>query len=295
MRLRDLEVVWAIASSRSMREAARRLGVTQPAVSQALRRAEDLIGVQLFTRQGRALVPAPELRALMPEFERIFAGVEEVRARSAQMGRGQSGALAVATIPTLAGPWFAEAAQLFRRRFPRMTLRVMSVPTGVVIERVRSGAADLGLLHGPFAAEGLQATKLGDNRVIALVPQGHPLAGRASVGPRELRNHELVVIGPGTPPGDLIAAAFARANVPYSPAVEVTTSATAVLLVQAGVGVALVDANVTRPGCPAGTEAIGFSPRIALNIEAALPAARPLSPPAVAFVALLRRAAARRA
>jgi DNA-binding transcriptional LysR family regulator len=272
MRLRHLEIVQAITRSRNMREAARSLGVSQPAMSQGLKHAEDLLGFDLFLRERGRLLPTPELRALMPQIERVFQGIEEIRLRSGAIARGQQGRLCIATIPTLNGRWLAEATVKFRRLHPRMTLQVVSLPTAGVIDSVLNAKAQIGLLHGPVALPGLHTTKLGENRIVAVLPREHPLARQETLSVRDLRHYEIISAGRGTPPGDLIAAAFARANTPFTPAVEITTSASAAAFVRAGVGVALIDAKAAETSVLDDLVVRPFVPTLTLNAEAAVAA-----------------------
>jgi DNA-binding transcriptional LysR family regulator len=289
MRLRDLEIIWSVARHRTMREAAVALAVSQPAVSKALRHAEDMLGFALFLREGRRLVPTPELQALMPEIERAFATVEEIRRRAAGMQRSQTGELTIASIPTLTGRSLAEAVMKFRRRHPRVLLRLVTLPTPDVIARVRDGPADIGLLHGPVTLDELQAVRLGTNVIVAVLPRSHPLASRPAVHPRDLRNYEVITIGRATAPGSLILAGFERATVPVTVAVEVTTSASAVMLVRAGVGVAVVDGKALENIAVDEVVVRPFLPEITLSVDAITSAARPVSRAASAFLRILER------
>lgn len=291
MRLRHLEIVWAIARSHSMREAARLLGISQPAVSQSLKHAEDLLGYELFLRAGGRLAPSPELRALMPDLERIFAAVEEVRVHSASMTRGQLGQLSIFSIPALADDCLAQATMNFRRLHPRVILRVVSVPARTVIEHVLNHDADIGLVHGPLFVPGLRATKLAQNPVVAVLHRTHPLADRDSISVKDLGNFEIISLGRGNAPGDLVAGAFREANVPFTVAVEITTSATAITFVRAGLGVALIDAHTAATFVFQDTIVRSFTPRLVLDAEAIVATDRALPPVAGSFVSLLRHAA----
>lgn len=288
MRLRHLEIVWAIARGRSMREAARLLGISQPAMSQGLKRAEDLLGFELFHRQGGRLAPTPELRALMPDMEHIFTRVAEIRTRSLTMSRGQFGELSIVTIPALAGDWLAHAAMAFRRMHPRIALQVVSIPARGVIDRVLSHQAEIGLLHGPIAVQGLEVMKLAENVVVAVLHRDHPLADRRAVSVKDLASFEVISLGRGNAPGDLIMAAFRRANVPFAAAVEITTSSAAIAFVRAGVGVALIDARTAGTFVFEDIVVRQFLPRIVLDAAAVMAVDRALPHSASAFVGILR-------
>src|SRR6218665_2306611 len=113
MRLRHLEVVGAIVRSRSMREASILLGVSQSAISQTLRHAEDALGYALFSREGRRLVPTPELKQLLPQIERVFSDLEEVTSSAAAMRGHRRTRLSISAIPALTCDWLAAATSSF--------------------------------------------------------------------------------------------------------------------------------------------------------------------------------------
>ena len=76
MKLRHIEVFHALMHAANMTEAARRLHVSQPAVSTVLKHAESQLGIRLFERTGGRLVPTPEAIALLPDVEGIFERLE---------------------------------------------------------------------------------------------------------------------------------------------------------------------------------------------------------------------------
>jgi DNA-binding transcriptional LysR family regulator len=274
-----------------MREAARVLGISQPAMSQSLKHAEDLLGFELFLRQRGRLVASPELRALMPEVERVFSAVSEIRSRAVGMARGQLGELSIAAIPALTGDWLAHATLIFRRLHPRVALQVVSVQSKAVLERVLGHEADIGLLHGPVATTGLHATTLAENVVVAVLHHQHPLAHRGAISVKDLGNFELISLGHGNAPGDLIASAFREAGVALSVAVEISTSASAITFARAGVGIALIDARTAATFILDDIVVRPLTPKLILEAEAVVAADRPLSAAAASFVSILRQTA----
>src|SRR3546814_11398912 len=87
MKLRELEIFYAIMRGGSVTEAGRRLGISQPAVSAALKHSEDQLGMQLFRREHGRLEPTPEAMDLYPEVEALFQKFHSIR-RSAAGPRG---------------------------------------------------------------------------------------------------------------------------------------------------------------------------------------------------------------
>ncbi|MBL8669235.1 MAG: LysR family transcriptional regulator, partial [Alphaproteobacteria bacterium] len=79
MNLRQLEIFRAVMLAGTATAAARQLGIAQPAVSKHLRQMEARLGLALFDRAGKRLVPTADARALLDHAERLFAGLEQVQ------------------------------------------------------------------------------------------------------------------------------------------------------------------------------------------------------------------------
>jgi DNA-binding transcriptional LysR family regulator len=289
MRLRDLEIIWAVVRSRNMREAGASLGVSQPAVSRALRYTEERLGFELFRREKGRLVATPELQALMPEIERLFGNLHDLRNSARDMRDSGTGTLTIAAIPTLASRRLSETIASFRLAHPRVTIGLTVLPTPLVLGRVQQGEVDIGLIHGPLTESNFDRVPVGSNRIIAVVPTDHPLARLRTVGPRELSNYSLIAVSRNTMPGSLIASAFERSNIPFATAIEMTTSATTVSLVQAHAGVGLVDALALESTVLDGVKLIAFTPEVRIAIEAVSAPGGRVNTNTAPFLHLLRR------
>ena len=108
MNLSQISAFHAVMTSASLSEAAKKLGRTQPAVSAAIKTLEDQLGLKLFTREGRKLVPVPEAQYLLTETSAILGQLTRVRRTMKSLADGQTGSLNIAAMP---GP----AAMLFPR------------------------------------------------------------------------------------------------------------------------------------------------------------------------------------
>jgi DNA-binding transcriptional LysR family regulator len=292
--LRHIEVFHALMRSSSMTEAARRLHVSQPAVSTVLKHAEQRLGMKLFQRAGGRLTPTPEAVALFPDVEHIFTRLEAL-SRSAQGLRdAASGLLSVAAAPTLANALLPAAVAAFTAGRPQLRVQLRTLPTRQILAGVRDRAFDLGLVYEPAAAvdDDIAVEAAGSFRVACVVPHDDPLAAKESVGPADLLGRPLITFGPDTPLGARLAAAFAAAGVPFDVRVESTASSTSVCLVAAGAGVALVDStSVLGDGFPA-LAVRDFVPRIESRVLLLHARDHPRSRLAAAFARKLSEVAA---
>lgn len=99
MLLREIEVFRSVMSVGSASKAAALLGVTQPAISQSLRRLEEAAGFPLFRRLRGRLQPTPEAQALLVEVERVFVGLSSIEHRMRSLKRFGVNTLRMAVYP----------------------------------------------------------------------------------------------------------------------------------------------------------------------------------------------------
>jgi DNA-binding transcriptional LysR family regulator len=246
MRLRHIEVIGTIANSRSMREAAAILGVSQPALSQTLHHAESLLGYKLFSRDRRRLVPTPELLALLPYIEQVFASLDDLQARSKAMVSDPGSVLSIAAIPALSSRWLARTTLRFRKLHPKMLIKVVSTTPDMVTDAVLSHRAEIGLLHGPVTNKRLNATKVADNIVVAVLSKDHPLARRSSISAKDLVDQEVIGFSQEGMLHSLTTSAFQRYNKGIPATLEITTATSGIVFAQEGVGVALIDSRTAE-------------------------------------------------
>lgn len=243
MNLRHIEVFHALMRSSSMTEAARRLHVSQPAISTVLKHAEQRLGMQLFQRTGGRLFPTPEAIALFPDVEHIFTRLEAL-SRSAQgLREAASGMISVAASPTLANVLLPTAIAAFTAERPQVRVQLRTLPTGQIIAAVRDRATDLGLIYEPAGAidEDIATETVGSFRLACVLPHTHGQAAKEAIRPRDLAGLPLITFGASSPLGARLAACFAAAGVPFDVSVESSSSSTSLFLAAAGAGVALVD------------------------------------------------------
>ncbi|MCK1656387.1 LysR family transcriptional regulator [Bradyrhizobium sp. 151] len=124
LNLRLLEVFRVVFETRSVTAASMRLGVTQPAVSKALVELEQDVGLLLFGRERRRLVPTEDATRLYDEATRLFKHVTAFEDRVKEFRYGQAGEVSIAVIPTLATSVVVQAAVALQLKAPHVKLRV---------------------------------------------------------------------------------------------------------------------------------------------------------------------------
>src|SRR5215218_7037169 len=137
MDLPSLRAVLKIAEQGSFSQAARDLGVTQPAISQQVARLEAELGRSLFERQGRRVSLTEAGEKLCRHAQQIIALADD--ARRIVTDDGESGRIVVAAIPTIAPYLLPEVLSTFRTGHPQAQVEVHEEVTASLLQRCSNG------------------------------------------------------------------------------------------------------------------------------------------------------------
>ncbi len=152
MYVRQVEIFSAIIERGSLTEAARALGITQPAVSAALQRLERHVGFALFRWDGRQVVPTAEAGLLHLETVRALAGVAMLDDVVTDIAAARRGHLTLDSNPGPGITWLPRVAVAFRAGRPDVTVRFLTRSSREVRSLVAASAIDLGIAEPPLTA-----------------------------------------------------------------------------------------------------------------------------------------------
>jgi len=242
MTAREIELFRTIMHCRTLSAAAQMLHVTQPALSKALRHCEDRLGYLLFHRTAGRLVPTAEANALILDADRVYQQIQGFSSLARDLGGRAGGILRVGATSSLAASLVPRAVARLRQEFTsaHVVLQMLAVPQ--LEQALLARQVDLGVALSPLLVPGMEVQELGRIRCVVLLPRGHALAAKRSLGAAELMGHAEIGFGTTTDFGRSIARAFQQAGLERRLAVEVGTTTTALSLVRAGGGFAIVDA-----------------------------------------------------
>ncbi|WP_159999386.1 LysR substrate-binding domain-containing protein [Roseomonas sp. 18066] len=282
MNARQIEIFHAVMRSGTITGAAAFLGISQPAVSQAIQAAERRIGFPLFRPVRGRLYPTPEAERLLPDADRIIGEMSSFRRLAGEVRTGGAGLVRVAASSACAAMLLPRAAQRFRGTHPNVRLSTHLLPAREVASAVVAGEVDFGLAMSPVQSPGLAARALGNVEMIFMAPEGHALLQKPFVTPADLAGEPLISFGPETFFGQLLDRAFDAAGCRRETVLQVTMTLVAATCVQQGIGVAVVDGL----GAAIGLTGIGwrpFRPAIPLPVMLMSEATHPLSRHAAAL------------
>src|SRR6202167_2509875 len=251
--LRHLRYFLAVAETLHFSKPASRLGIAQPPLSQQIKRLEQLLGHRLFDRttRGVRLTLAGQLLA-----ERAGSTIDKVQDDLAQvqrLGRGEEGTLTVGFSGSVMFSELPAAIEIYRRRYPKVELRLREFSTSAQISALLMGTLDLAFLRDGDPTKGIEIRTLFEERYVAVLPEAHALARKRSLRVRDLREEPFILFARRMGPlaFDRTIACCERDGFRPNIVQDAPQWPTLVRLVAAGLGVSLAPgcvANVAIPG-----------------------------------------------
>ncbi len=227
----------AVFDEGSYSAAARRLAMTQPAVSQAVQDLEDAFNVQLFERRGRKLMPTEFCMELAPLTEEI-GRLEDAALLLLQRGeRLDTGVLRVGFGNLMPGLALIGA---FQKRFPDIQVQVEYAISANIIDAVLDRRVDVGILPNVPKDGRFHCKACLTQDVVALIPLGHPLAASRRVSISDLIGEKLIFHKKGSATQKVVDAAFEKAGLKPRASLVLETGGEVYEAVTNGLGIAFM-------------------------------------------------------
>ena len=270
MRLRQIEVFRAVMLTGTVSEAARLLHVSQPVVTRVLQHAEASLGFRLFDRQRGRLQPTPEARALYGDVERLYGEIERVRRVSESLRHKGAGRLRVAATPSLANPLLVPAVRRFCARHPDTQVQVLTHHTNEIVAALLANQIDVGFAFSPPRHEAITSEPVAAGRMLLAVPRAQPLPSggrRGTVPIRKVMERPFIGYDDDSSLGLLVRQTLARHALEPHSTLEVQTYSLALALVDAGLGLTLLDQYTALSANPAHVTLHDVQPELPFEIQ----------------------------
>ena len=230
----------AVADAGSVTEAARRLFVSQPAVSAEIASLESTLGVCLFARTRRGVQLTDAGRVLVEYVRSAFSLLDAGREKLRELSGLESGALRIGASDMTLRFYLLDYIAAFHERYPNIRLSVTNAPTPRTLEALRDGAIDFGVVSGPLSSPLDELTLLPVRAVqdIFIAAPTHPLAGKAELTRRDLAAYPMILLEGDTSTRAYVSEWLGKDFPP--PAIELATSDLLIEFAKRGIGVASV-------------------------------------------------------
>jgi len=198
MDLRQLEIVRSVAEKGSFTAAARVLNVSQSAVSRQVLLLEEELGEPVFLRLGRKVRITTAGQVLLDLSRRVLSDVQDTTATIRDQQQTLAGTLHLGGGMTVCLHVFPALLKEFRRRQPRIDVKLTTGATAQLLERIRSGLLDIGLLTLPVDGADLVQVPVMREELLLVLHPSHKLARKRRVSAADLAKQSWVLFEPGS-------------------------------------------------------------------------------------------------
>jgi len=248
MEIRQLKAFLAIAEAKTFTAGARRVNVTQAAISMQIRQLEDEVGLQLFTRTPRRVILTEAGEYLLERARKILREHDSALAEIAEVAGAEYGRL---RIGPASGPFSRHQLpgimQALKEKFPNSELTVASGTSERLVDRMMHGELDTAFVSLPVDNANITTESIFSDEIVAIAHPGHSLAKEKYISAATLSHENLILGERGGNTRRMIDEFFAAANVKPNITMELSRQEAINLMVEANLGVGMAGAkSVTR-------------------------------------------------
>jgi DNA-binding transcriptional LysR family regulator len=247
--IRQLRSFVAVAHGLNFSRAAQQLHLSQPALSTQIKSLETHLGAKLFQRNRRTVRLTPAGNALLADAESLLQQIADVELRVARISTGDIGHLRIGFVSSATLEIVPAVALAFRKQHPGVDLELKNLPTALQVEALRNGTLDAGFVRMPLAEKGLDVTLIHREPFALVLAKSHRLARQKSPALQDLAQEPFIAYGRRWAPSfyDVWTAICQKAGFVPRVVQETGEMSTALALVAAGLGVAILPEGITRP------------------------------------------------
>jgi len=197
MTLTQLDYIVAIDTHRHFATAAEHCHVTQPTLSMQIQKLEDELGVLLFDRSKHPVVPTETGQIIVAQAREVLQASRRIPELAKESRDEVGGELRIGIIPTLAPyllPYFIGA---FMARYPAVTIQLQELLTEQIVERLRNGLLDVGIVVTPLRENSMSDIPLFNEPFMLYAAEGNALLKKTAINSADLTNEGLWLLSEG--------------------------------------------------------------------------------------------------
>ena len=237
--LRQFHAFVTAAQLGSFTRAAKRLNLSQPALTVQVRQLEEALGVRLFDRTTRMVKLTPIGRELTPALERVLHEIDAIMVNTKELASHIKGTVTIGALPSISSKLLPSAIAEFQKQYPGIVLRLRDVLAQRIVKLVKEEEVDFGIGTLISHEQDIQFTPLFTDHLGVIFPEGHPMERRKTITLKYLATFPLILMVSGTSVRNMVDRAFESIEEVVVPAFETVHMSTAVALVRAGLGLTI--------------------------------------------------------
>lgn len=250
---RQVDAFNIVISTGNVTEAAKVLGISQPAVSRLIADFESEVGYTLFQRKGRVLVPTDEARLLVKEVRQAVSGMMHIKDAAKAIGKFGHARINLVTVPGFSAELVPDLVSQFYAKMPNALVHVEIEANDDSIEWMVSQNFDFGITTSQPANPGFEHMIIRSDAVFCVVPEGHALTTKTSLDAKDFVGWDFISYMPGSRFRFEVDSFFEEKGIERNLHIEARTSDLICRLVAHGLGISIVGASrshlETIPGC----------------------------------------------
>lgn len=248
MELRQIRYFHCVARELSFTRAAKLLHIAQPPLSRQIKLLEEELGVKVFERQGRGIRLTDAGKYFMDHTQKMTQQLEETIKATQRIGKKDRVWFGVGFVPSTLYGYMPDFIRALRELSAQVEIGLVEMTTLQQFEALKMGRIDLGIGRIKLSDPEIARVVLRDESLVVAVPRYHRLASVAGVGVNEILQESLIVYPAAPRPSyaDHVLDLFSQHGYVPNVVQEVNELQTAIGLVAAGIGIALVPESVRR-------------------------------------------------
>lgn len=197
MSLVQYEYIVAVDTYRSFVTAAEKCFVTQPTLSMQIQKLEGMLGVKIFNRSRQPVLPTDIGRSVIAQARVLLDEHYKIKEIVGNHRKELMGELKIGIIPTIAPYILPKIITQFIQRYPQVKLNMWEQPTQQIIQQLKQGVIDCGILSSPILDTQLLETPLFKENFVAYVSKSSPISGKKTLHPDDINVDELWILNEG--------------------------------------------------------------------------------------------------
>jgi DNA-binding transcriptional LysR family regulator len=194
MEIKQLKAFVAIAETRTFTAGAKRVNVTQAAISMQIRQLEDEVGLQLFTRTPRRVILTEAGESLLERARMILREHDMALAEIAELGGVEKGRLRIGSASAeFTTQQLPHILQSLRDDYPNAELSVSAGTSQTLVEKILHGDLDIAFVSLPVDNTSIITDRLFSDQIVAIAHPDHPLAAKRHISPAVLAEQKLIL------------------------------------------------------------------------------------------------------
>lgn len=289
---RHIEVFRAVMTTGSVTSAAEMLFTSQPTISRELGQLEYLLGFPLFDRVRGRLRPTARALTLYDDVQRSYIGLDRILATAANLKACEQGQLSIICMPSLSHAPLPAVCRRFMADHPGVGISITPQESPLLEEWLTAQRHDLGLTERGAPPPGTSLEPLLAADEVCVLPTGHRLLAKQVVHPEDFEGEPFVSLSPTDPYRKQVDEICRQHGVARDMVLETHSAVSVCSMVQAGIGIALVNPLTAQAFAGKGLEMRRFSISIPFHVNIVRPEHRPSSALTDHFVEALKAEAA---